>query len=315
MKAVSGDLPAASEAGWTYEIKWDGMRVLGRCADGAITFKTTNGLDATGRFPELAGLADAIGCDAVVDGEVVAIDDAGRPDFGRLQHRMHLTNEADVRRRMVDVPVQLALFDLLWLDGNELCPLPLRERRPVLEALVEPAPRWRVPSAHDDGVELLDIADKQGLEGVMAKRLDSPYLPGQSIPGVAQGQGAPAPGVRGRRLVAGREGQAGPPRQPHRRCARSLGAGQSTALRREGRHRLHQHHARRVRGTAGAAGHRPPARSTRRRPRSSPSGRTGSDRRSSSRSRSANGPRTGSSDTRATSAAASTRSPGEVVKE
>lgn len=182
MKAVSGELPPANEAGWSYEIKWDGMRVLGRCADGAITFKTTNGLDATSRFPELAELAEAIGCNAVVDGEVVAIDDAGRPDFGLLQHRMHLTNEADIRRRMVDVPVQLALFDLLWLDGNELCPLPLRERRPVLEALVEPAPRWRVPSAHGDGEELLDIADRQGLEGVMAKRLDSPYLPGRRSP-------------------------------------------------------------------------------------------------------------------------------------
>ena len=182
MKAVSGELPPAADDGWSYEIKWDGMRLLGRCADGEVTFKTTNGLDATARFPELEGLAAAIGCDAVLDGEVVAIDDAGRPSFGLLQQRMHLADRAEVRRRMHDVPVQLALFDLLWLDGNDICPLPWRDRRPLLEQLVETTPVWRVPVVHDDGPALLAIADQQGLEGVMAKRTDSPYLPGKRSP-------------------------------------------------------------------------------------------------------------------------------------
>jgi bifunctional non-homologous end joining protein LigD len=182
MKAVSGEMPFASETGWAYEIKWDGMRVIGRCAGGAATFTTGNGLDATGRFPELAGLAEAIGCDAIVDGEVVAMDEAGRPSFGRLQQRMHLAAAAEVRRRMIDVPVQLALFDLLWLDGNELCPLPWHERRPILERLIEATPTWRVPAAHDDGPALLEFADDHGLEGVMAKRTDSPYLPGRRSP-------------------------------------------------------------------------------------------------------------------------------------
>jgi bifunctional non-homologous end joining protein LigD len=182
MKAVSAELPPPGEPGWAYEIKWDGMRVLGRCADGEVTYKTTNGLDATARFPELAGLAAAVGCDAILDGEVIAIDEAGRPSFGRLQHRMHLTGAAEIRTRMVEIPVQLALFDLLWLDGNEVLALPWRDRRPLLEALVDAAPSWRVPACHDDGPALLEIADVQGLEGVMAKRVDSPYLPGHRSP-------------------------------------------------------------------------------------------------------------------------------------
>src|SRR5262245_28483493 len=182
MKAVSGDLPAATEDGWIYEIKWDGMRLLGRCSDGTVTYKTTNGLDATARFPELAGLAEAIGCDAVLDGEVIAIDEAGRPSFGLLQQRMHLASAVDIRRRMVDVPVQLALFDLLWLDGADVCPLPWSERRRLLEELVETAPKWRVPSFDDDGPGLLEIVNVQGFEGVMAKRTDSPYLPGRRSP-------------------------------------------------------------------------------------------------------------------------------------
>jgi bifunctional non-homologous end joining protein LigD len=178
MKAVSAEAPPTG-ADWVHEVKWDGMRLLVRCDDGATTLTTTNGLDATVRFPELRGLCDAIGCDAIVDGEVVAQDAAGRPDFGRLQARMHLTSPAEVALRAAEVPVSMALFDLLWLDGHDLCPLPLRERRRLLEDLVEAAPGWRLSPVHDDGPGLLEIAREQGLEGVVSKRLDSTYLPGK----------------------------------------------------------------------------------------------------------------------------------------
>jgi bifunctional non-homologous end joining protein LigD len=182
MKAVSGDLPGADEPGWVYEVKWDGMRILARCAGGATTLRTSNGLDATERFPELAGLAEAVGVDAVLDGEVVAIDVAGRPDFGLLQGRMHLRGAADIRARAAAVPVSLALFDLLWLDGHDTCALPWRDRRPLLERLVAPSPSWRVPAVHDDGAELLAVVEERGMEGVVAKRRDSPYLPGKRSP-------------------------------------------------------------------------------------------------------------------------------------
>ena len=178
MKAVSAASPPEGDD-WVHEVKWDGMRLLARCADGETTLTTTNGLDATVRFPELLGLAEAISCDAVLDGEVVAQDDAGRPDFGRLQARMHLTVPAEVQRKAAEVPVAIALFDLLWLDGHDVCPLPLRERRRLLEDLVEPVSAWRLSPVHDDGPGLLDIVRNRGLEGIMSKRLDSPYLPGK----------------------------------------------------------------------------------------------------------------------------------------
>jgi bifunctional non-homologous end joining protein LigD len=181
MKAVSAEVPPTGEA-WVHEVKWDGMRVLARCAEGTTTLTTSNGLDATGRFPELLGVGEAAGCAVILDGEVVAVDDAGRPDFGRLQQRMHLTSAAEVRHRAADVPVALAVFDLLWLDGHDLCPLPWRDRRDVLERLLEPAPAWRLSPVHDDGVGLLAIADERGLEGIVSKRADSTYQPGKRSP-------------------------------------------------------------------------------------------------------------------------------------
>ncbi len=178
MKATSADAPPAGD-GWVHEIKWDGMRVLARCDGGTTTLTSGNLLDATTRFPELLGVGAAVGCDVVLDGEVIAIDDAGRPDFGRLQQRMHLSSPTEVRRKAAEVPVALALFDLLWLDGHDLCPLPWTERRSLLEQLVEPSPSWRVPPTDDDGPGLLEIADERGLEGIVSKRTDSTYLPGK----------------------------------------------------------------------------------------------------------------------------------------
>jgi bifunctional non-homologous end joining protein LigD len=154
------------------------MRVLAFCTGGTTTLITSNGLDATARFPELAGLAVAVGTDAVLDGEVVAYRD-GRPDFGQLQARMHVTAPLEVARRAAEVPVSFAVFDLLRLDGHDLCSLPWRDRRHLLDALVEPAAAWRLSAVHDDGGELLDIARTRGLEGIVSKRVDSTYLPGK----------------------------------------------------------------------------------------------------------------------------------------
>jgi bifunctional non-homologous end joining protein LigD len=178
MKATTAESPPAGRE-WVHEVKWDGMRILARCAGGTTSLTTANGLDATARFPELAGLATAVGCEAVLDGEVVAQDAAGRPDFGRLQSRMHLSSPADVARRAAEVPVSFAVFDLLWLDGHDLCPLPLRDRRRLLDGLLEPTRAWRLSPVHDDGPALLGIAAERGLEGIVSKRLDSTYLPGK----------------------------------------------------------------------------------------------------------------------------------------
>jgi bifunctional non-homologous end joining protein LigD len=116
----------------------------------------------------------------VLDGEIVAFDADGRPSFERLQQRMHLTGEAQIRRRAQDYPVVYVIFDLLYLDGHSLMGLPYTERRARLEQLALDGPAWRTPAHHvGGGAALLDASAKQGLEGIMAKRLDCPYEPGK----------------------------------------------------------------------------------------------------------------------------------------
>ncbi len=178
MKAVSGTLPHDDEA-WGYEIKWDGMRIL-VAIDGGLRGLSATGRDVTGRFPELAPLGDSLSGHRVgLDGEVVALRD-GRPDFGRLQHRMHIANPAEAARRAREEPLVYLAFDLLHLDGIDTLDLPYLERRRLLGELVEPGPTWQVPAYQEgQGAALLALADRQGLEGVMAKRLQSRYEPGR----------------------------------------------------------------------------------------------------------------------------------------
>lgn len=184
MKAVTGELPSGE--GWAAEVKFDGMRIVAAVGDPArpLRLDTTRGHDAAPRFPELAGLPAALAPHQVVlDGEVVAVDGAGRPDFGRLQRRMHLTRPADVSRIAARVPVRYMVFDVLWLDGHDLTGLTYLQRRKLLADLVEPGEAWLVPAHHVDGAaELLAAAKAQQLEGIIVKRVDSPYLPGSRSP-------------------------------------------------------------------------------------------------------------------------------------
>jgi bifunctional non-homologous end joining protein LigD len=109
----------------------------------------------------------------------VATDDDGRPSFGLLQQRMHVADPAEAVRRAAEVPVAYVAFDLLHLDGHDLTGMPLSDRRRLLDQVLEPAARWRTSPLHDDGPALLAAATAQGLEGVVAKRLDSRYEPGR----------------------------------------------------------------------------------------------------------------------------------------
>lgn len=177
MKATAGPIPAGD--GWLFEIKWDGMRLIVTLDDGEVRLTSANGRDATVSFPELDGLAGALGVDdTILDGEVVVFDDDGRPDFGRLQHRMHVSNPRQARERSSTHPAVLCVFDLLRLDGHDLYDLPLSQRRTLVESLVETGPHWQVPPTFDDGAELYDAAVDRGMEGVVAKRRDSTYRPG-----------------------------------------------------------------------------------------------------------------------------------------
>jgi bifunctional non-homologous end joining protein LigD len=181
MLARAGDLPA-DESKWSFEVKWDGVRAIAYVQPGRLRLESRNLREITDGYPEVRGLIGDVGMhDAVFDGEIVAFDDAGRPSFGRLQHRMHVTAPSAVRRLAASTPVVYAIFDLLYLDGRWLTDRPYRERREILESLGLSGPAWRVPAAHPagTGAQLLEATSDQGLEGIVAKRLDSTYEPGR----------------------------------------------------------------------------------------------------------------------------------------
>ena len=140
------------------------------------------GTEATSRrrYPEVRELARSLGSRRIIlDGEVVAFDEQGRPSFERLQSRMHLASESAVRRRMRDIPATYVIFDLLYLDGHTTISLSYEERRELLERLELEGPAWRTPSYHrGEGKALLEATRELGIEGVVAKKLDCPYQPG-----------------------------------------------------------------------------------------------------------------------------------------
>jgi bifunctional non-homologous end joining protein LigD len=172
--------PPEQDAQWGYEFKWDGVRAVAVVRSGALTLWARSGTDITVRYPELARLpAQLAGHDAVLDGEVVALDAQGRPDFGALQGRMHRTGP-EVARMAAAAPVTYLVFDLLALDGEDLSGLPYVRRRERLDALGVGGQRWTgTPWFRGGGAAVLAASRENGLEGVVAKRLDSPYRPGQ----------------------------------------------------------------------------------------------------------------------------------------
>ena len=186
MMAVPGTLPAPTEQDrWSFEMKWDGVRLVLYAEDGAGPAGfTRNDRDVLASYPELAALArDLSGHGVVLDGEVVALDRAGRPDFALLQQRMHLTRPVQVEAAAAAVPATYLVFDLLRLDGRSLVTVPHEDRRALLEDLSLAGPSWAVPPAFaGDGEAALAVSVAQGLEGVVAKRRDSRYEPGRRSP-------------------------------------------------------------------------------------------------------------------------------------
>jgi bifunctional non-homologous end joining protein LigD len=180
MLARIGKLPR-NEEDYGFEVKWDGIRTVVFCDHGHIHLQGRNFTDFTPRYPEVRALARDLGARRLIlDGEIVAFDEEGRPSFERLQSRMHLASDSAVRRRMKDIPVTYVVFDLLYLDGHSTMPLPYEQRRPVLEQLELEGPAWRTPGYHrGEGTALLEATKETGVEGIVAKRLDCPYEPGK----------------------------------------------------------------------------------------------------------------------------------------
>ena len=166
-------------------MKWDGVRAIVTVHDGAVTLTSRNGHDMTASYPEFDGLPDRLGdvTDAVLDGEIVAVDRNGRPDFGLLQTRMKLTRPRDVERVRETAPVRLLLFDVMSLDGRSLEDDDYDTRRAALEKAVELKPRDKtidVPPAFEGSLaEAMSFSKRLKLEGVVAKRRDSDYAAGR----------------------------------------------------------------------------------------------------------------------------------------
>ncbi|AWB86543.1 ATP-dependent DNA ligase [Mycetocola zhujimingii] len=164
---------------WAFEMKWDGYRAVVYIDGGAVRLLSRNGNDLTDTFPELAGpLGKAIGAtSAVLDGEIVAMDKTGRPNFHLLQSRAGLSDDEAAART---ANIELMLFDLLELEGHDITGEEYDVRRAALDRTVTPTGPVQVPPEFDGDVEAAIASSLElGLEGIVAKERDSPYLPGK----------------------------------------------------------------------------------------------------------------------------------------
>jgi len=264
---AGGTLPAADER-WGYEVKWDGIRALLWSDHGHVRIESRTQRDVTARYPELRALGRALGAhELLLDGELVALDEHGRPSFERLQPRMNAEGDGAITRAARAQPVHYMAFDLLHLDGRSLLELPYERRRELLDGLRLEGPCWRTSRFHcGGGRALLDATREQGLEGIVAKRLDSRYEPGRRggawrklrnrrrqelvIGGWTAGEGARV-GRVGALLLGVHDGPDGPLRYAGR-----VGSGFSDAMLGELQRRLEPLHSARSPFHAGAS---PPA--------------------------------------------------------
>ncbi len=152
---------------YLYEVKWDGYRIISYVQKGRVRMDSRSAKDYTARYPLLTETLRNLGHDAVIDGEVVVFNEEGVPDFDALQlYNGH------------DTPITYCVFDLLWLDGYDLMGLPLETRKRMLQQLIKGKPVFRFSETFDNGPGLYQEMLDRNLEGIVAKRRDSPYVPG-----------------------------------------------------------------------------------------------------------------------------------------
>jgi DNA ligase D-like protein (predicted ligase) len=163
---------------YLFEIKWDGIRALAFFGNGFARLQGRKLSDSSDRYPEIVSALGALDGEGILDGEIVVLDEEGRPDFQRVLVR-ELTRTAGVKSRAH--PVVYIAFDLLHRNGESLLDRPLVERRRLLSELLVNPPSPIVESAHvvGRGTALFEEAKERGLEGIFAKRLGSRYLPGE----------------------------------------------------------------------------------------------------------------------------------------
>ncbi|HSC77005.1 MAG TPA: non-homologous end-joining DNA ligase, partial [Candidatus Acidoferrales bacterium] len=175
MAATLVDKPF-SDPDWVFEIKWDGVRAMAWVKNGKLTLRSRTGLDITDQYPELGPLpAHLDASQAILDGEVVALDERGRGDFELLQQRMHVSRPP--ARLQQQVPVNYYLFDILYCDGFDLRQSPLVERKRLLRHIFNPIDPFRYSDHQaEHGKELFELVREQNLEGILAKHARSPYV-------------------------------------------------------------------------------------------------------------------------------------------
>jgi len=174
MKAIIG--PPTDDLAWAAELKWDGLRTEVLTDGSATVVRSSRGRDVSAQFPELGAFGTRLGTSAVLDGELVVFE-GDRPSFPRVLQRLNTGRPTE--QTLAANPVVYVAFDLLVLDSNPLLDLPYSTRRQVLADLVDDDPRWRVPPSVPGGAsQLLELARQRDLEGIVVKRIDSPYRPG-----------------------------------------------------------------------------------------------------------------------------------------
>ena len=164
---------------FTFEVKWDGIRALIAIDEGTIRIHSRNRMDITAQFPELTVSEAFRVSGALIDGEIVCLDEAGKPIFKNVIHRMQQKGENAIARAKAKFPAVCYVFDILYLDGRPVVHEPLMRRRSWLADVVKKDSSFRVSEMVDEGNELFEAAKQLGLEGIMAKRKISPYLPGK----------------------------------------------------------------------------------------------------------------------------------------
>ena len=181
MLALSGTVMPRDAQNWALEMKWDGVRALAFIEQGRVRLMSRTERDITVAYPELAGLGHATSHkQLLLDGEVVVFGSDGWPEFEALQPRMHVTSAAQAAQLAGQFPVTYLVFDLLQLDGRSLLELGYQERRALLDGLRLAGPFWQTPPwfPGEDFQAVRGVSVAQRMEGIVAKRLDSAYVPG-----------------------------------------------------------------------------------------------------------------------------------------
>ncbi len=176
---------AFTKSGWIYEPKMDGIRGVSLFKDGKAKILSRRNLDLTSQYPALANeLSGLLNIDVVVDGEIIALNESGRPSFQHLQQRMNLTRDADVQRAEQMVPAYYFVFDIMQVGSYSLLGVKLAERKKILRRVLQESSRVRIlQHFDDDGILAYEACVDNGFEGIVAKRMDAVYEPGRRSPG------------------------------------------------------------------------------------------------------------------------------------